>query len=516
MSNPQNLSKEELLAAIETADTLLKNYKYSKALTYFTDTGNNSRNKYPKHMELMRAGRHHRIRAFVGGNGTGKSLWLALESYFHLSGRYPAWWEGHKFTNSINAWLCGKDAPGLRDGIQEILFGGIGDDDFGSGIIARDDMMDGGNPQRWMMPGNANCIGQFKVKHYTNGIFDGWSKCEFMRYEQGWAAFQGPTRQWIGFDEEPKTGDAGKIFGECLARLRGKDGNPPGLFLATFTPTNGGDAVYYTFVPQGRFPKDGTHTDDVEKFTQRVGWADVPHLDEGWKKSAVATWKLTDPNDIQARTEGFAAMGSGRILPIDEDFVIVKPFEIPEYWPRVYGMDFGYHRTACVWVVQNPQTKVKYIYDEYQRGKVINALHAEAIKAKGQWIPGLCDPSGGGRMEDGRMYIDHYRAMGLKLSPGVNTFAPGIGSLLTQFETGALKIFSTCVTLRDQIRTYRYDMNDPNKAARNQEDDLIDALRYADSRFSIYATSESDYDDFVNGTSQPSFTSYNRDDLTGY
>ncbi len=515
MSTKNNLNKEELLDAIETADTLLTNYKYNKALTYFTDSGKNARENYPKQMEIMRAGKMHRIRAFIGGNGSGKSVWMGLESYYHMSGKYPEWWDGHRFKTPISAWLCGKDPKGLRDGLQKIIFGGIGEEDFGTGIIAREDMIDkNGHLQKWSMSGTSNCIGQFRVKHHSDGVFDGWSTCEFMCYEQGWAAFEGPSKHWIGFDEEPKNADAGLIFGECIARLRGQDGEPPGHFLATFTPTNGGGSVYYSFVPKGIYPPNGVHENDSSKFTQRIGWSNSPHLDEEYKKSAVKQWESVCPNDIEARTEGYAAAGSGRILPIDEQFVVVRPFDIPEHWPRAYGMDFGYHATAAVWVVQDPRAMVKYAYATYKRGKVVNALHAEAIKARGKWIPGLCDPSGGGRMEDGRMYMDHYRVMGLKISPGVNTFSPSIGSLLNQFETGGMKIFSTCTDLLDEIRMYKYDTNKPNSAARNQEDHLIDALRYVDSRFSSYATSESDYDDFESNQSQD-FT-FNRDNLTGY
>ncbi len=491
MINPNEMSKQELLDAIEAADALLNKYKYNKAQTYFTDEGPNARSNYPKQMDLMRAGKKHRLRAFIGGNGSGKSLWLALESYFHLSGKYPKWWEGQKFDSPISGWLCGREAKALRAGLQTILFGGIGKDDIGTGIIAKDDLLgEDGTLQTWAMAGTANCIGQFRVKHYTNGIHDGYSTCEFMTYAQGWAEFQGPTKQWIGFDEEP---DDGKVFAECIARLRGRDGQPPGHFLSVFTPTDGFREVYLAFVPDGQFPENGTHPSDPSKFTQRIGWNDAPHLDDEWKASSIAQWKITDPNNIQARTEGYAAMGSGKIFPIEEEFIVVKSFQIPEHWPRAFGLDFASPNgwTAVVWLAEDPVSKVRYIYSEYKRTKVIDEIHIEAIKAKGQWIPGANDPQGGVR-DNGTMRKDFYRSKGLNIVDGENAVIAGISKLYSQFEIGSLKIMSHCQDFLKEYALYRYDPKDLNKPARNQQDHLIDALRYVDSMFEWIAKSATD------------------------
>lgn len=489
------LDKKALIEAIEAADALIAKYKYNKVNTYFTDKGKNSRDKYPKQMELMQAGKKHRHRAFIGGNGSGKSLWLAVESYYHFSGNYPTWWEGHKFKGPISAWLCGIDAKALRSGLQEILFGGIGDDDFGTGIIPRAEMTDeNGKLRKWAMQGTANAIGQFQVKHYTNGVFDGWSTIEFMTYEQGWKSFQGPTKQWIGFDEEP---DDGKILSECVARLRGKDGNPPGHFLAAFSPTGGLRDVYLAFMPNGEYPKNGVQADDPEAFTQLVGWNDSPHLDEGWKKSALAQFAKTDPNNIKARTEGLAAIGSGRIYPLEESFVVCPTFKIPDHWPRCGGLDYaspnGY--TAAVWIAENPDTKVRYIYGEYKRSGVMDEIHIEALKTRGLWIEYGGDPHSGSR-DNGTRRSDFYRSKGIQITEGNNAIIAGISSLLSQFQTGALKIMEHCVELRNEFKLYRYDNKDPNKPADKQQDHILDALRYADSIFEwIAKRPPSEYDD---------------------
>jgi len=328
------------------------------------------------------------------------------------------------------------------------------------------------------MTGTPNCIGMFRCRHYDkNGKFDGWSKCEFKTYAQGWAEFQGPTRQWITFDEEP---DDAKILAESLARLRGKDGKPPGHFLATFTPTEGFRDTYLTFVPNGVFPHDGTHPEDPSKYTQRIGWTDSPHLDDEWKASCIANWKITDPNNIEARTEGYAAMGSGRVYPIDESFVIVPRTKIPEYWLKCYGMDPGHANFGVVWITQDPNTQTYYVYDEYKHGKVVYLMHAEAIKNRGLWIGGGIDPHEAVKPRDtGETIQGYFEAQGLNLMAAKGDPDALRVRIRAMFESGALKIMDNCQGLINEIRTYRYDPNDPTKIARNQEDHRCDAMMYA-------------------------------------
>ena len=33
-------------------------------------------------------------------------------------------------------------------------------------------------------------------------------------------------------------------------------------------------------------------------------------------------------------------MGSGRVFPLDEDYIKCEAFDIPEHWPQLAGLDF--------------------------------------------------------------------------------------------------------------------------------------------------------------------------------
>jgi hypothetical protein len=55
-----------------------------------------------------------------------------------------------------------------------------------------------------------------------------------------------------------------------------------------------------------------------------------------------------------------------------------------------------------------------------------------------------------------------------------------------------LKVFSNLHLFLDEFRIYRYDSKDPNKVARNQDDHLLDTLRYLLSIFEMISMSEFD------------------------
>ena len=133
-------------------------------------------------------------------------------------------------------------------------------------------------------------------------------------------------------------------------------------------------------------------------------WDDVPHLSADAKEALLAG---IPPYQRDARTKGIPQLGSGAIYPVPEADVLVAPFEIPAYWPRSYGLDVGWNRTAAVWRAKDPETGVRYLYSEHYRGQAEPVIHATSIKSRGEWIPGVIDPAARGRSQvDGRKLID--------------------------------------------------------------------------------------------------------------
>src|ERR1700753_3272904 len=76
------------------------------------------------------------------------------------------------------------------------------------------------------------------------------------------------------------------------------------------------------------------------------------------------------PHEREARTKGIPSLGSGLIYPFMESDLLVSPFDIPDYWPRCFGMDFGWHNTAATFLTRDPDNGVTYLYGEYLAGQL--------------------------------------------------------------------------------------------------------------------------------------------------
>lgn len=492
------MNRPELLSIARAIQAFTEHKKYNLIDSVFPLIGPFSRKAYHKHWEFFKAGATHRFRVLGGGNGSGKSFTGSVELTYHITGEYPEGWEGHVFKKAIKVWVICESGSLWRDSMQQALLGSVGEE-AGTGLIRKELIHDTKS-----MPGVPGAIGQIQTKHKSGGI----SSVTVKTFEMGRNQFQAATLDLLIFDEEPPE----DIYSECIMRTRGVKGvKEPGQVMMMFTPLKGLSDVVLRFLPNGRFPPGGEHPEHPERYAIAVSWDDAPHLTEEDKKTMLAEMP---PNERDARTKGIPALGSGRIYPLSEDDIVCKPFEIPEYYPRAYGLDFGWNNTAVLWIAQDPVTQVKYIYAEYKKGKVQDSEHAYAIKQRGEWMAGAADPSGGGRRDDGKMRIDYYRSLGLDLYPGHNGIIAGISQVYNDFMSGMLKVFSNCHLFLDEFRIYRYDTKDPNKVARNQEDHLLDALRYLLSIFEMISKSEYDLEE------RDPIESYqerrNIDPLTGY
>lgn len=193
----------------------------------------------------------------------------------------------------------------------------------------------------------------------------------------------------------------------------------------------------------------------------------------------------TPPYLRDARSKGIPSLGAGAIYPIPDDQIICSPFAIPPHWFRAYGMDVGWRNTAAVWLAEDPDTQVLYAHAEHKRGETIPIVHAEAIKARGAWIPGAIDPASRGRsQDDGDQLFIQYRELGLEITPADNSVEAGIYMVWQALELGRLKIFSTCQGLLTEKRLYRRD--EKGKIVK-ENDHLLDALRYGLVRFRAIA-----------------------------
>jgi phage terminase large subunit-like protein len=366
----------------------------------------------------------------------------------HVTGRYPPWWEGRRFERP-NSWLAvGDTRETVRDILQRKLLGRPGD--FGTGLIPREVIA---RTAPGFIPDAVQAIW---VKHVSGGI----SVVQFKSYDQGREAFQGTEQDGIWLDEEPPE----SVYTECLLRTMTNNG----MVMLTFTPLRGLSDVVLAFMPGGAPPEK----QEGPKAVISATWDDVPHLSEQAKKDL---WDAIPPFQRDARSKGLPQLGAGLIYPVPESVYVCEPFEIPKHWPRSYGLDVGWNKTAALFGAYDRETDTGYIYSEHYQGEVDPAVHVAAIKGRGN-LPGTIDPASRGRSQvDGRRLIEEYRGQGLELTEAQNAVEAGLFATWERFSTGRLKIFRSCQNALAEIRLYRRD--ERGKVVK-ERDHAMDAMRY--------------------------------------
>jgi hypothetical protein len=202
-------------------------------------------------------------------------------------------------------------------------------------------------------------------------------------------------------------------------------------------------------------------------------WDDAPHLSPETRAELYASIPAYQRD---ARTKGIPQLGSGAIYAISDDDLLVKPFEIPNHWPRAYGLDVGWNKTAAIWAARDNETGVIYLYSEHYMGKEEPIVHTEAIKGRGIWIPGVIDPASKGRSQkDGTQLIELYRQADLVLSPADNAVEAGIYACDQLMRAGKLKAFNSLSNFYSELRVYR---RDKDGRVVKERDHLMDAMRY--------------------------------------
>src|SRR6476660_196815 len=78
---------------------------------------------YEKQLDFHTAGATHRERLFLAANQSGKTTAGGMEAAMHVTGRYPADWQGRRFDRPTIGWAAGVTSETCRDTIERILLG---------------------------------------------------------------------------------------------------------------------------------------------------------------------------------------------------------------------------------------------------------------------------------------------------------------------------------------------------------------------------------------------------------
>ena len=437
---PSPKSRRKLAADLEE----LARRKRENRLSYYEP--------YTKQKEFHETGNTHRQRLFMAGNQLGKSLCGSMEFGMHLTGNYPAWWNGKRYSGPIKAWATGVTSASTRDNPQRLL---MGDTAHGTGSIPKDAIH-----KVEASRGLAGAVDTALIKHISGGL----SKVRFLSYELGREKWQGETLDLIWFDEEPPI----DIYTEGLARLSARKGHA----FITFTPLQGMSDVVILFLQD---ESGGRHT-------TRMEIDEALHIDEEERKNIIAAYP---EHEREARTKGIPMLGSGRVFNIPEDMLKEEPGKLPPHWPRICGMDYGWsHPSAAAWLAWDRDNDTVHIYDTYRKAEETPAIHAAAIKARGKWIPvawphdGLQHDKGSG-VPLANIYRDSHD---LNMLPNRTEFEgggygveAGIAMMLDMMHTERLRVREDLSDWWDEFRMYHRKDGRIVKV----RDDLMAATRYA-------------------------------------
>lgn len=222
------------------------------------------------------------------------------------------------------------------------------------------------------------------------------------------------------------------------------------------------------------------------KFLTMAGWNDVPHLGEQDKIELRRAF-ASRPHELKAREMGIPVLGSGAVFPVAEDDIVIDPIPIPDAWPQIGGMDFGWdHPFAVARLAWNRDADCLYVIADFRQSQMTPVMAQVALQSWDKWLPyawphdGLQHDKGSGEQlaqqyRDAKFNTLHERATFPESEGGGNGFEAGISSMLDRMLTGRWKVFSTCAYWLEEFRIYHRK----DGLVVKERDDTIAASRYA-------------------------------------
>jgi phage terminase large subunit-like protein len=412
---------------------------------------------YPKQAEFHNS--HARERMLMAGNQLGKTLSASFEVAMHLTGIYPDWYQGRRFDRPVR-WLAGSESAELtRKGIQRLLLGPPEvEEQWGTGSIPKAHLAGWARRQ-----GVADAVSTITV----HTVFGGISSIQLATYDQGRTKWQADTIDGVWFDEEPPE----DIYFEGMTRTNAVTGP----VMTTLTPLMGVSGIVRRFYIE---KAAGTHL-------TMMTIDDVTHYTDEQRNAIIASYPEFER---KARTQGIPQLGSGRVFPLGREAIACPSFAIPEHWPQICGIDFGWdHPSAGVRLAWDRDNDAIYVIAAHRAREQTPMMFAGATKPWGDWLPWSWPHDGkasGGKFDtkDQQQLQQLYKNHGLKMlamnaqfEDGTNGVEAGITDMLERMQTGRWKVFSHLADWFEEFELYHRK----DGLIVKLNDDLISASRYA-------------------------------------
>ncbi|EAQ9051860.1 hypothetical protein D8V62_23780 [Salmonella enterica] len=465
-----NLSDEQRKELIERLERHNKHYFYNRLELF---------NPYDYQREFMAAGANKLIRYLRAGNRTGKTYGAATEFAYHITGRYPFWWEGARIENGNHTfWAVGITLESAANVIQKELFGTADyrTEEFGSGTIPKDCIEKTG-----FVPDGPK-IKACMIRHKSGQL----NTLRFFGSENV-SVMMGAKVALCWIDEEALNGM--EIYTQCATRVINALGpGKNGLLMITATPERG-------YTPLNKlFDNDKSGL----LYLQSASWDQCPHFTPEMIEQELAKYPEWQR---EMRRRGFPVLGTGAIFEIDDKELKLMEISPGDDWEVLGAVDWGesIDPTVLIVALRNLLTDTSYIYDEiYLKGSEYERSPknlADIIKAK---YPGLTVIV----PHDHPALSQQLRGFGVNvmLQPfqnppqsmlkirrvdaqgsDVRDVETGLDEMRFMMQEGRLKVLQRCNKWFEEKASYYYEQNKNTGAVKRTEKNnhAIDASRYA-------------------------------------
>src|SRR6516164_5780163 len=409
-------------------------------------------------------GVHQRL--IYGGSQIGKTTCCAAEVAWHLTGEYPSFWAGKRYSKPIRVWCVGESVVLVRDTVQRKLCSEEGE--FGSGTIPLESF----SKRPIMVPGGTGAIDTIFVRHATDGKVDGTSTLTFKTFEMRRERLQSESIDLVWVDERPDE----QIYSELLARTSAVDGH----LIVSYTPIGEGGAAGVTY----RFLVEPSS--DRQPF--RITSSELKHITA--ERRAELTAEYSDA-ERETRLEGTPQLGTGPVFPIELLPGMIRPFDpddLPSWARHVVGIDFGFdYPFAAVYIAWDHQTGAIWVIDSFRMERSSALYHVQRIHSmtRGLRVP-IAWPHDGAVHDKGSglPLALQYKGFGANMmsrhafNHGTQQFniEPALEEMREMMFAGKLTIAGHNSELLEELRTYH---RDEDFRIVKQRDDLVSAFRYA-------------------------------------
>ncbi|SRR6266498_1126279 len=397
-----------------------------------------------------------RIKQYIGGNRSGKTVGGIVEDIYWMRGKHP--YRAVPSAPTRGRIVC----VSRREGMDEIIIPEI---------------------NRWLPPSdliNGSWEDSYRKADSKLTLSNG-STCELMTYEQDREKFAGTSRHWTHFDEEPPKA----IYDECKMRLL----DTGGTLWITMTPVDG---MTWTF---DEIHMKGLTGEDREILVLIIDTEENPYLSPEDVERVLGG---LDEDERKARKQGrYVNLGGLVYKSFDPGIHVLE--ESIDYtkllsWTQYRSMDHGLNNPTCwLWHAVSP-TGVVITYDELYQNETLISEFARMIhdrdRSPGRRYPDLCigDPAIAQRNAQSGLSVQKlYSIEGIPIQLGNNDIAVGVEKINSYLRTGRWFIDPKCKNLIREISRLRWKIyetakkrhdNNPRAEIHKKNDHAPDAARY--------------------------------------